>query len=103
MMRNILKALGKDITPPYVGHGFVNDLLKKKIEYVYFSTIKTLLMSPEGDFPYRLYFQKTVHYSKEFFPSVGLHRSSGLRFIPTQAMRVYNISDLFVLRVVLVV
>ena len=58
--------------------------LKKKIEYVYFSTIKTLLMSPEGDSPYRLYFQKTVHYSKEFFPSVGLHRSSGLRFIPTQ-------------------
>ena len=27
MVRNIQKALGKDITPPYVGHGFVNDLL----------------------------------------------------------------------------
>lgn len=75
----------------------------KKKEYVYLSTIKTLLMNPEGDSPYPLYFQKTVHYSKEFFPSVGLHRSFGLRFVPTRTMRVYNISDLFVLRVVLAV
>ena len=94
MVRNILRALGEDITPPFVGHGFVNDLLEHH---------QNPVISPEGDNPYRPYFQKTEHCSKVFFPSVGLHSCFGLRFIPTRTMRAYKISDLFVLRVVLVV